>query len=336
MNSILVTGGAGFIGSNYVLDLLEKGLDGRRLVVLDSLTYAGDLDHLATVAGKFDFVHGDISDSALVTQVFLDYSVDQVVHFAAESHVDNSISDPGIFVRTNILGTYTLIEAARNAWMVAPFKVRPGFEVARFLHVSTDEVFGTLTASGTFSETSPYAPNSPYSATKAGSDFLVRSYFHTYGLNVVTTNCSNNYGPRQHHEKLIPTIIRSALGDLPIPIYGTGENVRDWLFVTDHCQAIQRVLDSGVSGETYLIGSRNEWTNNRIVTAICKILDEKIPRSDGRPYSDQITYVADRPGHDLRYAIDPSKIESELGWTAPTSFPDGLELTVAGYIRRFQ
>jgi dTDP-glucose 4,6-dehydratase len=291
---------------------------------------------LAEVADRFTFIQGDISDSALVNRVFAEYSVDQVVHFAAESHVDNSIADPGVFVRTNILGTYTLIEAARNAWMVAPFKVRPEFETARFLHVSTDEVFGTLSESGTFSETSPYAPNSPYSATKAGSDFLVRSYFHTYGLNVVTTNCSNNYGPRQHDEKLIPTIIRSALGHRPIPIYGTGENIRDWLFVGDHCGAIQRVMDAGISGETYLIGSRNEWTNNRIVTAICKILDEKMPRSDGRTYSDQIAYVADRPGHDLRYAIDPSKIESELGWTAPTSFSDGLELTVDWYIRRFK
>ncbi|NBV84150.1 NAD-dependent epimerase/dehydratase family protein, partial [bacterium] len=234
------------------------------------------------------------------------------------------------------VGTFVLLETARAFWMAAPFQVRPEFKSARFLHVSTDEVYGTLAESGTFTESSPLAPNSPYSATKAGSDLLVRSYFHTYGLNVVTTNCSNNYGPLQHDEKLIPTVIRSALAGRSIPIYGSGENIRDWLYVGDHCDAIQRVLDRGVAGQTYLIGSRNEWTNNRIVRAICEILDQRVPRDDGQSYAAQMTYVADRPGHDLRYAIDPSKIESELNWKAPTSFADGLQQTVDWYIRRYR
>jgi len=336
MTAVLVTGGAGFIGANFVKSRILDRWDSRSVVVLDALTYAGNKSHLEEVEDRITFVQGDIADLAVVRDVFDRYKIDQVVHFAAESHVDNSIADPGVFVRTNVVGTFVLLETARAFWMAAPFQVRPEFKSARFLHVSTDEVYGTLAESGTFTESSPLAPNSPYSATKAGSDLLVRSYFHTYGLNVVTTNCSNNYGPLQHDEKLIPTVIRSALAGRSIPIYGSGENIRDWLYVGDHCDAIQRVLDRGVAGQTYLIGSRNEWTNNRIVRAICEILDQRVPRDDGQSYAAQMTYVADRPGHDLRYAIDPSKIESELNWKAPTSFADGLQQTVDWYIRRYR
>lgn len=336
MTVTLVTGGAGFIGANFVVSRVNQGLNGNKLLVLDKLTYAANVDYLAAVADHIDLVEGDITDVSLVTRLFNDNDITQVFHFAAESHVDNSIADPGIFVRTNVVGTQVLLDAARTRWMESPFNCRKGYDSARFLHVSTDEVFGTLGTDGVFSESSPYAPNSPYSASKAASDFLVRSYFHTYGMNVVTTNCSNNYGPGQHDEKLIPTIIRSALAGKPIPIYGTGENIRDWLYVGDHCDAIQVVFDRGVSGDVYLVGSRNEWTNIRIATFICELLDRKVPRANGGSYSELITYVADRPGHDLRYAIDPSKLENELGWTAATSFDLGLNQTVDWYLERYQ
>jgi len=255
------------------------------------------------------------------------------VHFAAESHVDNSISGPGAFIHTNVVGTFTLLDVARQHWMAAPHQARPGYETARFLHISTDEVYGTLGETGLFTETTPYAPNSPYSASKASSDMVVRSYFHTYGLNVVTTNCSNNYGPRQHREKLIPTIIRKALAGQEIPIYGDGKNIRDWLYVDDHCRGIQLAFVSGTSGETYNIGGRNEHTNIDIAKHICAILDKSHPQPT--PYAKLIKYVTDRPGHDRRYAIDATKIETELGWRAQENFESGILKTVDWYIKKF-
>jgi len=332
--TILITGGAGFIGSHFVRQMCET-YPNDRFVILDVMTYAASIDYLAPVQSQITLVRGDISDTELVGRVFSEWDVRRVVHFAAESHVDNSVSDPSLFVRTNVVGTQTLLEAARHRWMESPFVCRAGYESSRFVHVSTDEVFGTLGNEGVFNEDTPYAPNSPYSATKAGADFLVRSYFHTFGLPVVTTNCSNNYGPHQHDEKLIPTIIRSALNEHPIPIYGTGENIRDWLFVGDHCSGIHRVLTDGRLGQTYLIGTRNEWNNITIAQTICQILDIYRPRVDGKKYDELITFVSDRPGHDLRYAIDPSKIETELGWRPVTSFADGLRTTVEWYTDKY-
>ncbi len=332
MKSILVTGGAGFIGSNFIIYLLEKHPD-YQIINLDKLTYAGNLDNLKEIEThpRYHFVRGDICNRELVDYLFAKFQIQGVFHLAAESHVDNSIAGPEIFIRTNVHGTFTLIDAAYRHWMEGPAQSRPGFHQCRFLHVSTDEVYGTLGETGLFSEKTPYAPNSPYSASKAASDMLVRSYHHTYGMNTVITNCSNNYGPRQHDEKLIPTIIRNALEGSAIPIYGSGQNVRDWLYVLDHCRGIDLVFQKGRSGEIYNVGGKNEWQNISIARLICSILDKKHPRSDSQSYVQQIEYVTDRPGHDLRYAIDASKIEKELGWQAAESFESGMEKTVDWY-----
>lgn len=332
--NILLTGGAGFIGSNYVN--LFAGKNDFRLVNLDLLTYAGDLGNINVNEGDdYLFIQGDICDKELLKDLFEKYRFEQVVNFAAESHVDNSILDPSAFVETNISGTFNLLQEAYNLWMDGPFKQKPEFGRARFLHISTDEVYGTLGKEGLFTEETPYAPNSPYSASKAASDFLVRSYFHTYGLPVLTTNCSNNYGPNQHDEKLIPTIIRTAIREEPIPIYGDGKNVRDWLYVTDHCKGINLVLQQGKFGETYNIGGRNERENIYIAREICKILDRLKPRENGKSYDDLITFVNDRPGHDKRYAIDATKIERELGWKADENFESGIEKTIRWYLEKY-
>lgn len=326
--SVLVTGGAGFIGANFIEYLLGSDA-GVRVVTLDALTYAGSLDNLRGPLGnpRHLFVEGDITDAALVSRVMSENEVDTIVHFAAESHVDRSISGPAAFITTNVVGTFTLLEAARDAW--AASAARQG---VRFHHVSTDEVFGSLTEMDTpFSETTPYSPNSPYSASKAGSDHLVRAYHHTYGLPVTITNCSNNYGPYQHAEKFIPTVIHSALAEKPIPIYGAGLNIRDWLYVADHCTAIDSVIRRGRNGCTYLVGGRSERRNIDIARLICGILDEKAPRP-GRRYADLLTSVTDRLGHDFRYAIDSGVIESEIGWRAVETFDSGIRKTVEWYL----
>ena len=333
-NYVLVTGGAGFIGSNYINLFVQD--ENVHLVNLDKLTYAGNLDNLdVEAASNYTFVQGDIGDKELVKELFEKYRFKTVVNFAAESHVDNSILNPAAFVETNISGTFNLLQNAYKLWMEKPFNLKKEFVDAKFLHVSTDEVYGTLGAHGLFTEETPYAPNSPYSASKASSDFLVRSYFHTYGLPVLTTNCSNNYGPNQHDEKLIPTIIRTALKIEPIPIYGDGKNVRDWLYVTDHCKGIQLVLENGRFGETYNIGGRNERENIYIAQKISEILDRLVAREDGKSYKDLITFVVDRPGHDQRYAIDATKIENELGWKADENFESGIEKTVNWYLQKY-
>lgn len=332
MDTILITGGAGFIGSNFV-PFFQKKYPNVQIINLDLLTYAGNLENLNDVLPvNYRFIHGDICDRELVEKIFTENEVQGVIHFAAESHVDNSISGPSEFIRTNITGTFTLLDVARKFWMEAPFKIKEKYKNARFLHISTDEVYGTLGETGLFTELTPYAPNSPYSASKASSDLIVRSYYHTYGMNVVTTNCSNNYGPKQHSEKLIPTIIRKALKGEKIPIYGDGKNVRDWLYVLDHCRGIDIVFHKGKSGETYNIGGRNERVNLDIAEVICKILDSKIPRADKMSYSSLISFVSDRPGHDKRYAIDATKIESELGWRADENFETGIVKTIEWYI----
>jgi dTDP-glucose 4,6-dehydratase len=326
--SVLVTGGAGFIGANFVEHLLQSDA-AVRVTTLDALTYAGSVDNLANVTGdpRHDFVRGDITDAPLVSSLLNDRSIDTIVHFAAESHVDRSITGPAAFITTNVVGTFTLLEAARNAWL----GTRKRSDV-RFHHVSTDEVFGSLTESDPpFSEKTPYAPNSPYSASKAGSDHLARAYHHTYGLPVTVTNCSNNYGPYQHAEKFIPTVIRSALAEKPIPIYGAGLNIRDWLYVLDHCKAIDTVVRHGQNGETYLIGGRSERRNIDIANEICSILDERSPRAKGS-YADLLTSVTDRLGHDFRYAIDSSFTESSLGWKPEETFHTGIRRTVDWYL----
>jgi len=330
-NKVLITGGAGFIGSNYVHYVLENTTDS--IFVLDKLTYAGDLKNLEAISEhpNYHFIKGDICDATLVESLFKMHQFSKVVHFAAESHVDNSITGPGAFVQTNIVGTFTLLQAAYKAWMEGPHSVKAHYREARFLHISTDEVYGTLGKTGEFTEKTPYAPNSPYSASKASSDFLVRSYFHTYGLPVITTNCSNNYGPHQHKEKLIPTILRKALAGEPIPIYGDGKNVRDWLYVKDHCSGIHLALEKGRLGETYNIGGKNERENLYIAHTICELLDTLRPKDTS--YKDQISFVADRPGHDFRYAIDATKIESELKWQAKENFESGIEKTVRWYLK---
>ncbi|NPV38777.1 dTDP-glucose 4,6-dehydratase [Brevinematales bacterium NS] len=334
--SILVTGGCGFIASNFIPYFLEK-YPHYRVINLDKLTYAGDVANLSEVANhpRYHFVRGDIRSRDLVEYLFELYDIRGVIHFAAESHVDNSIHNPGVFVETNVLGTYILLDVARRYWLAEPHKPRAGYEDCRFHHISTDEVYGTLGETGYFTETTPYAPNSPYSASKAGSDLMVRAYTHTYGLNTVTTNCSNNYGPKQHDEKLIPTIIRHALTEKPIPIYGDGKNVRDWLYVLDHAKGIDLVFHKGKTGETYNIGGHNERTNIEIAKTICRILDEKHPRAGGKSYAELITFVKDRPGHDRRYAIDPTKIETELGWKAEETFDTGIVKTIDWYLRRY-
>lgn len=329
-HKILVTGGAGFIGSNYVTHLMP--LTDHQVFVLDSLTYASNLKNLSQALeySNFCFIKGDICDAELIESLFSEHAFSRVVHFAAESHVDNSITGPAAFIHTNIVGTFNLIQSAYKTWMEGPNRLKKGFDNARFLHVSTDEVYGTLGDSGLFSEKTPYAPNSPYSASKAASDFIVRSYFHTYGMPVVTTNCSNNYGANQHKEKLIPTIIRKAISGESIPIYGEGKNVRDWIYVEDHCKGIEMVLEHGVLGETYNIGGKNERNNLYIANYICELLDTLKPKETS--YKEQITFVKDRPGHDFRYAIDASKIEDELGWSAEENFESGILKTVTWYL----
>ncbi|MFD2563547.1 dTDP-glucose 4,6-dehydratase [Aquimarina rubra] len=333
-NTILVTGGAGFIGSNY-LNYKSKSQN-IKLINLDKLTYAANLDNIKVSDNcDYTFIEGDICDVTLVQKIFSEYKIDEVVHFAAESHVDNSISNPGAFIDTNIVGTFNLLQVAYQSWMDAPNVFKEGMEDSKFLHVSTDEVYGTLGETGLFTEKTSYAPNSPYSASKASSDMLVRSYFHTYGLPVVTTNCSNNYGPRQHNEKLIPTIIRKAVTEESIPIYGDGKNIRDWLYVLDHCKGIDLVLEKGRLGETYNIGGKNERENIYIARTICKILDTLKPLQNQKSYLDLITFVTDRPGHDFRYAIDASKIEAELGWKAEENFESGIEKTIQWYLDKY-
>lgn len=333
--TLLVTGGAGFIGSNYIEMALAESGD-LKIVNLDSMTYAGSEANMASFANNahYTFVNGDIRNRSLVEELFEKYDFDGVIHFAAESHVDNSISGPEAFITTNVNGTFTLIDVARKFWMDAPFAVKAGHEHKRFLHISTDEVYGSLGAEGLFTETTPYAPNSPYSASKAASDMIVRSYFHTFGMNVVTTNCSNNYGPHQHDEKLIPTIIRNAVNRRNIPIYGDGMNVRDWLYVTDHCRGIELAFNKGKAGETYNIGGKNERTNLYIADRICSLMDQLYPSAAGS-HKDLITFVADRPGHDKRYAIDATKISDQLGWKAAESFETGIEKTVKHYVEKY-
>jgi dTDP-glucose 4,6-dehydratase len=326
---ILVTGGAGFIGSNFVLDWLAQ--HDEAIVNLDKLTYAGNLNNLASVRddARHIFVRGDICDTALVEGLLMRYKPRAIVHFAAESHVDRSIHGPGEFIQTNVNGTFSLLEAARAFWTALPTAERGGF---RFLHVSTDEVYGSLAPDDPpFSETTPYAPNSPYSASKAASDHLVRAYHHTYGMPTLTTNCSNNYGPYHFPEKLIPLVIANARAGKPLPIYGDGQQVRDWLYVGDHCSAIHRVLEAGRPGETYNIGGWNEKPNLDVVHAICDLLDALSPKAGGS-YREQIAYVKDRPGHDRRYAIDARKIECELGWKPAETFITGLRKTVEWYL----
>lgn len=331
--SILITGGAGFIGSNFVPYFVQKYPD-YHIINLDLLTYAGNLDNLKECEDlqNYTFVQGDICDRKLIEKLFNQYDIKGIIHFAAESHVDNSIKNPGAFINTNINGTYTLIDVAFKHWMQGPNLFKQGYENCRFHHISTDEVYGTLGETGYFTENTPYAPNSPYSASKASSDFIVRAYHHTYGMNVTTSNCSNNYGPKQHHEKLIPHTIKAALNEEPLTVYGQGTNIRDWLFVLDHCKAIDLIFHAGVSGQTYNVGGHNEKTNIFIVNKICEILDQKHPRANGESYKELITFVKDRAGHDFRYAIDASKLENELKWKADETFETGIVKTIEWYL----
>ncbi len=336
MKNILVTGGAGFIGSNFVPYFVDKYPE-YKIINLDKLTYAGDVANLTEVEDhdRYEFVEGDICNRELVQYLFQKYDIRGVIHFAAESHVDNSISGPEVFIQTNVNGTFTLVDVARNYWMDSPFNYKEEYKDCRFHHISTDEVYGTLGETGLFREDTPYAPNSPYSSSKASSDLIVRAYFHTYGMNVTTSNCSNNYGPKQHDEKLIPTIIRKALAGENIPIYGDGKNIRDWLYVLDHCTGIDLVYHKGQAGETYNIGGRNEKDNLFIVNQICSILDVKQPLVDGTSYKKLITFVSDRAGHDRRYAIDATKIEKELGWNAQENFETGIILKIDWYLNKY-
>lgn len=346
MINILVTGGAGFIGSNFIPYFLEKYPE-YNLINLDFLTYAGNLEKLECIENneRYKFIKGDICNRELVEFIFKEYDINGVIHFAAESHVDNSIKQPDIFIKTNINGTHTLIDVAYKYWMEKPFVYRKKYvdnspsikqktALPRFHHISTDEVYGTLGSTGLFTENTPYAPNSPYSASKASSDMIIRSYHHTYGLNTVITNCSNNYGPKQHDEKLIPTIIRNAIKGKSIPIYGDGKNIRDWLYVLDHCKAIDLVYHNSKAGETYNVGGRNEKDNNHVVSYICQVLDDLKPKEKGN-YGDQIVYVEDRAGHDKRYAIDANKLENNLGWKAEEDFESGILKTVNWYLNNY-
>ncbi len=328
MRTWLVTGGAGFIGGNFVLEAVGSGV---KVVNLDVLTYAGNRDTLGSLEGNPNhvFVEGDIGDRDLVATLLAEHQPDSVVNFAAESHVDRSIDGPAAFIETNVVGTLGLLEASRDYWKSLEDGKKDAF---RFLHVSTDEVYGSLGDTGLFTEETPYAPNSPYSASKAASDHLVRAFHHTYGLPVLTTNCSNNYGPYQFPEKLIPLVIAKAVAGEPLPIYGDGKNVRDWLYVGDHCSAIRRVLDAGRIGETYNVGGNSEKQNIEVVKTICALLDARQPRADGERYEAQITYVRDRPGHDRRYAIDASKLKRELGWEPAHTFEQGIGETVDWYL----
>jgi len=362
--TILLTGTAGFIGSNFVPYFLEKYPE-YNLVSLDLLTYAGKLENLKECEQnpRYKFIKGDICNRELVEFIFNEYDIRGVIHFAAESHVDNSIKNPGVFVQTNVNGTYTLVDVAKNYWMEKPFVYKERFigtdalasangevktSLPRFHHISTDEVYGTLTLdpNDLFTETTPYMPNSPYSASKASSDMIIRAYHETYGLNTVITNCSNNYGPKQHDEKLIPTIIRNALKGNPIPIYGDGKNIRDWLYVLDHCKGIEIVFHAGKTGDTYNIGGKNERTNLQIVDRICTILDEVHPIKNNQiiqnsklniqNYKDLVVFVEDRAGHDRRYAIDATKIETEIGWKADENFDSGIIKTIEWYLSKYE
>lgn len=331
MKTLLVTGGAGFIGANFVLDTLADRAGGWHIVNLDALTYAGNPDTLAAVDGRegYTFEHGDIGDAEFVRRVLAAHRPEAIVNFAAESHVDRSIDGPAAFVQTNVVGTLTLLECALAYWRALPAERQGAF---RFLHVSTDEVYGSLGAEGRFSEESPYQPNSPYSASKAASDHLVRAFHHTYGLPMLTTNCSNNYGPYQFPEKLIPLMIQKALAGEALPVYGDGRNVRDWLYVGDHVTAIRRVLEAGRAGEVYNVGGDAERENIHVVKTICALLDERRPLADGRRREALIAYVKDRPGHDRRYAIDASKLKRELGWSQRESFETGIARTIDWYL----
>ena len=328
MTTWLVTGGAGFIGGNFVLEAVARGV---KVVNLDALTYAGNRDTLASLDGDPNhvFVHGDIGDRDLVAKLLAEHRPDAVLNFAAESHVDRSIDGPAAFIQTNVVGTLALLEAVRDHWKSLQGEAKDSF---RFLHVSTDEVYGSLGETGKFTEETPYAPNSPYSASKAASDHLVRAFHHTYGLPVLTTNCSNNYGPYHFPEKLVPLIIAKALAGEALPVYGDGKQVRDWLFVADHCEAIRTVLAKGRVGETYNVGGNAEKQNLEVVQAICALLDSRRPRADGISRASQITFVADRPGHDRRYAIDASKLRDELGWEPKYDFARGIAETIDWYL----
>jgi dTDP-glucose 4,6-dehydratase len=327
MKIFFITGGAGFIGGNFILNLMKS--EQVKVINYDKLTYAGNLDTLSSIENNpnYTFVQGDICDGDKLEKMFTEYKIDRVIHFAAESHVDRSIESPGDFIKTNVVGTYELLEATRI--FLAKGSAPEGF---RFLHVSTDEVYGSLGDTGLFTEKTPYAPNSPYAASKASSDHLVRSYFKTFGLPVVTTNCSNNYGPFQFPEKLLPLMIQKALAGKPLPVYGDGKQIRDWLFVEDHCKAILQVLEKGEAGQVYNIGGHNEKANLEVVHSLCEILDEMVPNSPYHPHKDLIEFVADRPGHDRRYAIDASKIQNHLGWKPEESFETGLRKTVSWYL----
>ncbi|CCH06374.1 dTDP-glucose 4,6-dehydratase [Achromobacter xylosoxidans] len=328
--SIIVTGGAGFIGSNFVLDWLS--VKDEAVTTLDKLTYAGNLENLASLAGdsRHSFIHGDIGDSRLVGDVLARHQPRAIINFAAESHVDRSIHAPAAFIQTNVVGTFQLLESVREYWSALQEPARSNF---RLLHVSTDEVYGSLDAhAAAFQETTAYAPNSPYAASKAASDHLMRAYHHTYGLPILTTNCSNNYGPFHFPEKLIPLLIHHALAGKPLPIYGDGQQIRDWLYVKDHCSALRRVLEAGRPGQTYNVGGNNERTNLEVAHHICDLLDELQPRVDGRSYRQQIVFVADRPGHDRRYAVDSRRLEQELNWTPAETFESGMLQTVRWYL----
>jgi dTDP-glucose 4,6-dehydratase len=333
--NILLTGTAGFIGSNFVPYFLEKYPE-HNLINLDLLTYAGNLENLKECEGnpRYKFIKGDICNRELVEFIFSEYDINGVIHFAAESHVDNSIKNPGVFIQTNVNGTFTLIDVAYKYWMNKPFEYKTKYQNCRFHHISTDEVYGTLGETGLFTEATPYAPNSPYSASKASSDMIIRAYNETYGMNTVITNCSNNYGPKQHDEKLIPTIIRKALSNENIPIYGDGKNIRDWLYVLDHCKGIDLVYHEGKPSNTYNIGGRNERTNLQIVNTICTILDKEVPKETS--YKELITFVEDRAGHDRRYAIDATKLENELGWKADENFDSGIVKTISWYLKKYK
>jgi dTDP-glucose 4,6-dehydratase len=334
MISILLTGAAGFIGSNFVPYFLDK-YKNYNLINLDLLTYAGDLKNLKECEDnpRYKFIKGDICNRELVEFIFSEYDIKGVIHFAAESHVDNSIKNPSVFIQTNVYGTYTLVDVAYKYWMNKPFEYKNKYANCRFHHISTDEVYGTLNETDLFTEKTPYAPNSPYSASKASSDMIIRSYNETYGLNTVITNCSNNYGPKQHNEKLIPTVIRKALNNESIPIYGDGKHIRDWLYVLDHCIGIDLVYHNGEIANTYNIGGRNEKTNLEIVDIICSYLDDIVPNKNGKSYKELISFVKDRAGHDRRYAIDASKLEDTLGWKANENFDSGIIKTIDWYLK---